>query len=139
MVEYWRIFMLENALGGEHSMMDTILAALDSSPELGLVFPDDPYVIGWGANRPFAESLATRLHISLPLPKAINFPIGSFFWGRSAALNKLRELRLQWEDYPAEPAPPDGSVLHAVERLLPFIVDEAGYKLAVTHVPGVTR
>jgi lipopolysaccharide biosynthesis protein len=139
MVEYWRSFMLENALGGKYPMMDTILSALETSPDVGLVFPDDPYVVGWGRNRPFAESLATRLHISQPLPQAFNFPVGSFFWARSASLNKLRALRLQWEDYPAEPAPSDGSLLHALERLFPFVVAEAGYQSAVTHVPGITR
>jgi hypothetical protein len=139
LVEYWRIFLLENALGGKYPMMDTILAALDSSPELGIVFPDDPYVIGWSASRALAESLAERLEMSGRLPEAINFPMGSFFWARTAVLRKLRDLRLQWEDYPIEPAPADGSLLHALERLFPLVAAEVNYETAVTHVPGVTR
>ena len=30
-------------------------------------------------------------------------------------------------------------MLHAIERLLPLVVDKEGYSQAVTHVPGVTR
>ena len=35
---------------------------------------------------------------------------------------------------------PDGSetILHALERLLPFVAQHQGYKYATTHVPGVT-
>ena len=32
----------------------------------------------------------------------------------------------------------DGTIMHALERLLPFVAQHVGYRLAVTHVPGVT-
>ena len=68
-----------------------------------------------------------------------NFPVGSMFWARTAALRPLLELGLGWDDFPEEPVPYDGSLLHAIERLLPFVVEGAGFRNAVTHVPGVTR
>jgi lipopolysaccharide biosynthesis protein len=46
---------------------------------------------------------------------------------------------LTWGDYPLEPAPYDGSILHAIERMLPFIAESAGFRSAVTYVAGVTR
>jgi hypothetical protein len=139
LVDYWRIFLLENTLGSEHPMMDTSLNALDSSPELGLIFPDDPYVLGWEESLPFAVRLAGQMGFQKSLPRAFNFPVGTFFWARTAALRKLRELSLQWEDYPAEPLPSDGTILHALERLFPLVAAEAGYETAVSYVPGMTR
>jgi lipopolysaccharide biosynthesis protein len=61
------------------------------------------------------------------------------FWARTGALRPLLGLRLDWSDYPIEPVPIDGTILHAIERLLPFAAGHAGYRYATTHVPGVTR
>ena len=103
-------------------------------------FPDDPHLLGWGENLPYATDLARRLGIAEPLPATtFNFPVGSMFWARTAALRPLLELGLNWDDFPAEPVPYDGSLLHAIERLLPFVVERAGFRSAVTHVAGVTR
>ena len=50
----------------------------------------------------------------------------------------MLRLGLKWEDYPKEPAPFDGTLLHAIERLLPFATREAGFRYATTSVPGMT-
>jgi lipopolysaccharide biosynthesis protein len=60
------------------------------------------------------------------------------FWARTKALMPLFDLKLGWDDYPEEPVPIDGTLLHAIERLLPFAARHAGYQYATTHVPGVT-
>jgi lipopolysaccharide biosynthesis protein len=73
-----------------------------------------------------------------PLPPFLDFPVGTMFWARSSALAPLLELGLTWDSYPKEPAPIDGTVLHAIERLLPSVVQHAGFRYATTHVPGVT-
>ena len=138
-VEQWTEFLFENVLGGRHPMIDLVLEEFLSNDRMGLVFPDDPHVIGWTQNFPFAEDLAVKMGILQPLPKNINFPVGTMFWARSKALKPLFDLNLQWDDYPEEPIPIDGSMLHAIERLLPLVVDKEGYSQAVTHVPGVSR
>ena len=135
----WREFLLINLLGdAERPMADRILAAMQADPELGLVFPDDPGCLGWTENRPHAEALAMRLGIA-QLPEAINFPVGTMFWARQGALRRLYNLGLSWDDYPSEPLGYDGSMLHAIERLLPQICLESGQRYAVTHVPGFSR
>jgi lipopolysaccharide biosynthesis protein len=60
------------------------------------------------------------------------------FWARPRALAPLFGLRLDWGDYPEEPVPIDGTMIHALERLLPFAAGHAGFRYATTHVPGVT-
>jgi hypothetical protein len=136
----WRSFLLTNLLGdAQRPMLDAILAAFAADPQLGLVFPEDPNAVGWSANRPAAEALAPRLGLPLPLPQALRFPVGTMFWARRGALHTLYGLGLQWHDLPPEPVGYDGSLLHAVERLLPLVAQQAGTRLATTHVPGVTR
>ena len=136
---HWREFLLTNLLGTEEApMADAILSAMHNNPELGLVFPDDPGCIGWTANRSHADALATRLQLG-PLPEAINFPVGTMFWARQGALSSLYDLGLSWEDYPDEPLGYDGTMLHAIERLLPQICLASGMSYAMTHVPGFSR
>ena len=119
-------------------MADAILSEIHKDPDLGLVFPDDPGCLGWTDNRSQAEALASRLGLP-PLPESINFPVGTMFWARQGALSKLYELGLTWQDYPDEPLGYDGTMLHAIERLLPQICLASGKRYAVTHVPGFSR
>ena len=139
LIQQWVYFIHTHLLGGRAApMADRILGAMAADPHLGMVFPDDPNILSWGENRPHAEILARRLGID-PLPEAIVFPVGSMFWARVAALEPLLISGLDWGDYPAEPVPIDGTMLHALERLLPLVVTKTGHTLALSHVPGVTR
>ena len=139
-ISQWKRFLYANLLGGTHAMADAIIQRLSRDETIGLVFPDDPHILGWGRNLPYAASLAQRLGISELLPKTtFNFPVGSMFWARTAALRPLFELDLSWDDYPEEPVAYDGSVLHAIERILPFVAESSSFRSAVTHVAGVTR
>ena len=135
----WRRFLYANLLADEEVIADTILQQFGLDDSIGFVFPDEPRILGWGENLPFALELAERLSIAA-LPKTtFNFPVGTMFWARTTALKPLFELGLTWVDYPAEPLPYDGSLLHAIERILPFVVEKAGFRNVVTHVPGITR
>ena len=137
--ERWREFLCQNLIGDRHPMMDIVLARLVDDGTLGIVFPEDPYLHGWDGNRAIAEGLAGRMGMIDPLPPYFDFPIGTMFWARTAALKPLFALGLGWDDYPREPAANDGTILNAIERLLPFVAGHTGYRFATTHVPGVTR
>jgi glycosyltransferase involved in cell wall biosynthesis len=139
-VQSWTDFLYENLLGGKMPMADNILGSMSSDETIGLVFPDDPFAVGWGENRDHAVALADRLNVSGLLPKAaINFPVGMMFWARTAAIRPLLKLGLTWDDYPPEPLPYDSTMLHAMERIVPYIVESTGFRNAVTHVSGITR
>lgn len=135
----WRDFLWHHLIGPSFPMVDTILDALASDSTLGLVFPEDPHLSDWNENRPIAEDLARRIGITGALPTHFDFPNGTMFWARPAALQPLFSLGLGWEDYPPEPLPHDGTILHALERLLPFAAAKAGFRYATTFVPGSTR
>ena len=119
-------------------MMDRILGVMSNTPTIGMVFPDDPNIVGWVKNKPFAKELAERLGIA-ELPENFSFPVGTMFWARVDALRRFWALGLDWEDYPEEPIPRDGTILHALERLLPLGLTPGVNQCAVTHVAGVTR
>ncbi len=135
----WRKFLWQNLVGGGYPMMDLIAKHFEDDPHLGLVFPDDPHVVGWMSNKDCAARLAKKMGLAVDLPQAFEFPVGTMFWCRGAALQPLFELGLTWDDYPLEPVPIDGTILHAVERLLPFIAQHQGYRIAATHVAGIGR
>jgi glycosyltransferase involved in cell wall biosynthesis len=137
--ERWRTFLWEHLLGGAHPMADRIAAAFAADERIGLVFPEDPNLVGWDGSRKAAEGVAARMGIATPLPHAFDFPNGTMFWARPAALEPLFALNLAADDYPAEPLPKDGTLLHALERLLPFAAEKAGYTVATTLVPGSVR
>ena len=119
-------------------MADSILASMKADPSLGMVFPDDPNAEGWNANRGIAEALASKMGIE-ELPQHFNFPVGTMFWARTCALSPLIDVNLQWDDYPQEPLPYDGTLLHAIERILPLTLRVGTLRTAVTNVTGVTR
>lgn len=136
----WTRFLYDNLLGSSGLMLANILKAMQANEGIGLVFPDDPSVFDWDDNFDHAISLWETMGLGQTLKRAsFNFPAGTMFWARPEALKPLVDLGLEWQDYPAEPLGSKGTMLHAIERLLPFVVEKQGYRWAVTHVPGVTR
>ena len=90
------------------------------------------------SNYKSAKALALKLGID-EIPRSFDFPIGNMFWVRKGTLKRLYEVGLNWEDYPTEPIGYDGTILHAIERLLPIIVRAEGYKYKLIKTPGSSR
>jgi hypothetical protein len=138
--ERWRRYLLQLAVGGKHCMADTILSAFAQNESLGLVFPEDELVIGWERNLEDARRLESRMRIDGGLRSAsFDFPAGSFFWCRPSAIKPLLSLELAWSDYPDEPVPFDGTILHAIERLITFVCTESAYQYATVNAADIAR
>jgi len=80
-----------------------------------------------------------RMKLRAPLPATIESPVGTMFWTRPEALTPLLRLGLNWEDFPDEPVPIDGTMLHALERLLVPVAEDAGYRYKTTYLPRFVR
>tara|TARA_R110002126_G_scaffold278004_1_gene424125 strand:- start:30436 stop:32715 length:2280 start_codon:yes stop_codon:yes gene_type:complete len=135
----WRSFAWQHLVGDREPMIDIVAAAFSNNPDVGLIFPEAPYFPGWGVNEGVATELADRIGVETPLPRHFDFPNGAMFWARPEALKPLFELKLDLSEVPVEPLPLDGTSLHALERLLPLVVEKAGYGYATTYVADVIR
>ncbi|MGI4779704.1 MAG: rhamnan synthesis F family protein [Janthinobacterium lividum] len=135
----WFSFLADNLLGNAScGMLDVVVDSFDRDRSIGMVFADDPYISGMETNRRFAEPMSDRLGIH-SIPEYFIYPVGTMFWARPAALQPIADLKLQWDDYPPEPLPYDGSMLHALERLIALAVPADSWKIATTNMNGVTR
>lgn len=136
----WYRFLLDNLLGDRTNMADIILGCMAADSSIGMVFPDDPYITSWSSNKLFAEQMSGQFNIAAAdLPESFVFPVGTMFWARVDALRPVFERNLDWASYPEEPLPYDGSMLHALERLLPLVCANNGYGVVLTNVLGSTR
>lgn len=138
-IKTWMNFLLENLIGSKNNMANQIILEFVQDPKLGLVFADDPHLLGWDKNKPYADELAKKMNLNPLSENRFSFPVGTMFWARYKALEPLFKLGWSWDMYPEEPLPYDGSILHAIERLIPKITTQQGFKHAVTYVPGITR
>jgi glycosyltransferase involved in cell wall biosynthesis len=138
MGEAWRSFLWENLIGGAHAMVDVAVKAFESDPKLGLLHAEDPHLVAWSDNRSIATNLAMRMNLSLPLQDFFDFPLGTMFWSRPVSLRPMLGLDLKWDDFPCEPLPYDGTLLHALERLFPFVTNEAGFSVGGLRSPNST-
>ena len=127
----WRSYLLDTLLGG-----NGVLSLFEQDPALGLVFAEDRHCVGWSKNRAVASALAARMTPPPTLPEWPIFPIGTMFWARPAALTPLWALGLGPQDFPAEPAPYDGTVLHALERMLPAVCEATGHGWCTVYREG---
>lgn len=131
LTDTWLTHILD-ALLADKGTVDGILDAFASRPLLGMVSPAPlPSVLpsyGWTINRPIAQALTWgRGWGPLPADRALAFPAGSMFWARTAALGPLRDLDLPPHAF-SEHVPEDGSLAHALERLVGVSCTAAGYE-----------
>lgn len=138
-VRQWQDFLYNTLIGQQGEIASTLLQKLEQNPKLGLLFQEDPCLPSWGKNRELADKLLQDLEINRKTPDNIEYGTGNMFWARTAALAPLMKHDWQWSDFPAEPIPYDGSILHALERLTPLICEEAGYEWATVHNPTAKR
>jgi glycosyltransferase involved in cell wall biosynthesis len=134
----WREFLWENLIGGTHAMLDLAVAVFATRSDLGLLIAEDPHLVGWDENRVVAETLAARMGLATPLEDFFDFPLGNMFWARPSALRPLLDMDLTWEDYPTEPIAKDGTLVHALQRLVPYAARRAGLGIASMRAPGTT-
>lgn len=127
----WRHFLLENMVGAP-KVVDSILGLFDTFEDLGMVsaqhFEPMRHWTNWGGNFETAQTLAQRMGFKLNQKKPLDFPSGSMFWARTAAIRPLIDLGLDFADFPEEHGQVDGTLAHAIERLFFFVCESAGYK-----------
>ena len=134
--EEFKYKCLENILGNKN-FVNNIIDLFIKNPRLGLLSPPAPNHaefygnLGreWGENYDITVELLKDLNIesNVDKSKAPIAPYGTMFWFRPKAMKKLLEKTWVYKDFPEEPNKIDGTILHAIERAYPFVVQEAGF------------
>lgn len=118
-----------------------VIRLFETNQRLGIAVPPEPnhatffttLGLEWVGNYQTAKSLAEKLDLKVPMDeyKEPVAPFGSFFWVRPKALKKLYDQNWEYTDFPEEPIKDDATILHAIERIYPFVVQDAGYYPAI--------
>ncbi len=126
----WRSYLLETLLGSTE-VVKSVFVAFRSTPNLGMIAPQHFDAVhntdGWGPNFKIAKKLADRMGIQISRHDPIDYPSGSMFWARTAAIKPLLDCNLSFDDFPAEAGQLDKTVGHAIERLFFIVCERAGY------------
>lgn len=126
----WRDYLFDNLIGSRE-IIRSILSLFDD-PKIGIVFPQHLFeirgILNWGYDYDIARSLARRMGIALNKNLVLEFPSGSMFWARSAAIRPLLDLDLGYDDFPPETGQVDGTIAHAIERLVLMVAESCGFE-----------
>ncbi len=136
----WRDALYED-LAPSRGQVNAILRLFQSDVDAGIVIPDGHYASlrrGLQFNRAELFRLAAAVGASLP-PESIAttpFPAGTMFWFRPAALAGLSRLQLKTSDFPDEEGQTDGTLAHAIERIICIAASAEGYTTVAYRCPN---
>ena len=126
----------ENLLATK-DFVNNVITTLEENPRAGLLTPPPPnhgdyYItvgLEWGKNYKITKKLAKKLGITVPISekKEPVAPLGTMFWFRPKAMKLLFDQDWQYKDFPPEPNKTDGTLLHAIERIYSYTVQQEGY------------
>lgn len=128
---------IENTLSSTE-YINNILATFEDNPRLGLIVPPVPehamyfstIAREWRNNYSKTVKLLEELGINVPIApdKPPVAPLGGFLWFRTKAMKKLFDYPFTYDVFPEEPCTAnDGTIMHAIERVYPYVAQEAGY------------
>lgn len=125
----WREYLFTSLIGSR-SNIETNLTLLDKYRK-GVVFPQHLYVLrgilNWGYNFENASRLLKKVGVRLSKDMILEFPSGTMFWARTAALKDLLSIGLTIEDFDEEAGQVDGTLAHAIERTLLYFCEKSGF------------
>lgn len=100
-------------------------------------YMDSMYSEPWNDDYERVKELAVKLKLKESINKndVDMISIGSVFWCRVEALEKLFCYKWGYEDFPMEPMPNDGTISHAIERIFGFVAADTGYKVGTIMNP----
>lgn len=138
--EAFRELLWKNMIGSQQ-YINEVIDIFEKNEYIGLMVPPVVkhgtyfryYSDFWTVCYKTTVELARRLGIEERYIDSSYTPIsiGSMFWARTDALKVLFSYDFQREDFSTEPMPVDGTLSHALERIIPYIAQNQGYFTAV--------
>lgn len=138
-VEAWVKNLWDNTLQSQLYIYN-VLEVLEKERKLGMLVPLPPYGRdrggwlnnSWGENYENVRNLASELGISANI--SYENPLISYstvFWAKTKTLLKLFSKDWKYTDFPEEPIKDDGEINHAVERIMQYVVEDAGFETKI--------
>lgn len=127
----------DNILKSENYILN-VIHCFEVNEKLGLLGPPIPNYGGMltlyngnGWNYVNFENVSKlmdelEIHANLTMEKSALF-FGTAFWCRTCSLMPLLEKHWRYEDFPEEPMEKNGTVNHAIERILTYVAQAQGY------------
>jgi lipopolysaccharide biosynthesis protein len=117
---------------GSADVVDRIVAKFEGSPAIDMIgsrrflLPNEwkDEEAAWGENKAAVLDLLATMGIETNAP--LHFIAGTMFWVRRSALERLRLLDLPLSSFPPEDGQQDGTLQHALERVLGMMCNIAG-------------
>lgn len=132
-VDFW----IENLWGNtlkSAGYIKNIVQVLEDNTQVGLLVPPEPYFYMqdrtfWYDEYERTRTLANELGLTSTVIEEEYPPItlGTVFWCRTCAMKKLFARQWEFADFVDEPMPGGGTISHAVERILAYLAQDAGY------------
>lgn len=135
-VEFWINNLWDNMIYSR-TYISKVLEIFKNDENIGLLVPPELYGEyngqwygnTWCDDFENVSQLAQKmkLNTNIDISKYV-ITIGTVFWARINALKKLFEMNWRYEDFMEEPLPIDGTLSHALEKILGYVAQDAGYK-----------
>jgi rhamnosyltransferase len=130
---------IANNLMASSEYVHNVISCFEDNPYIGMLSPSPPIggrmvefsgQLDWSEKNAenvikLAKEIGLKTKITIENPPLC--PLGGSFWFRSVALKKLFDYGLTYDDFPEEPIETDFTILHAIERIYPFVAQDAGY------------
>lgn len=135
-VREWEATLFDNSLSNP-SFVRRAVSCFESDDKLGALLPPEPigayhYFDYWLDNYDKTCELAKDLDLSVVPDRNENpIAIGTVLWFRTDAMRKLFDYGWEYEDFQGEPLPSDGTRSHAIERIFPYVAQDAGYQTKI--------
>lgn len=116
----------------DHNVISKMLNYMHDNEDTGIYYPTTfpitpDWANHWLKNKPYKAKFFEEWQIEDD-SDFLSYPVGGMFWAKPKALKQLLDKQYQYEDFPAEPLPNDGSELHALERMIGLLAEKNGYK-----------
>lgn len=135
----WRESLFDDLLSS-HQKITAVLNKFETEKTLGVIAPKNSITdlsipeINLG-NRIWLDKLFVRLGTpELSNGYHTHFPAGSMFWFRMSALESLTNKLIDVDEFELEAGQLDGTLAHAVERIIGAVIFKEGYTLKDVHI-----
>jgi lipopolysaccharide biosynthesis protein len=130
--EEWRKELFDSLL--EKSFVTRTKAAMLSTEEFGLSAPAEHFVpmsYYWGSNINNVQSVCRKMDWHDQVFDGAQFVAGTMFFAGRRLLTDLLALGLLEADFDEEAGQVDGTMAHALERMIGFICHKQNYKMVM--------